>query len=611
MVNYYRDMWRRRSHLLAPLTKLVGANATFKWEDEQQHAFESMKEIMSKETLLSFPDFGKTFHIYTDASDYQLGAVIMQDDKPLAFYSRKLNKAQRNYTTGEQELLSIVETLKEFRNILLGQDLIVHTDHMNILYGNLSNDRITRWRLLIEEYGPTFKHIKGKDNIVADALSRLSMTEAPNSKPSPDERALHCAMAMSHVIRDESALVPEASNATSMAEAFAGTMDDEAFPLSPRLIAKEQSRDKALQKSFERSPDAYATKVIEDTEVITLGGKIVVPLTLQGRIVAWYHEYLCHPGQTRMENTIGSLFVWNKMRNHIRNYVKTCRKCQMCKKTATKYGTLPPKEAEKSEPWNRVNVDMIGPLTVKTPTKTVELRALTMIDPATGWFEIKDVRRPDAASCMTAMDDTWLCRYPRPQFIGFDNGSEYKQVFKEMCKNYDMKMKPSTTYNPQSNGIIERVHQVLNDCLRTFELEEEELDGNDPWSSFLASTSFAIRSTYHTTLEATPAQLVYGRDMLLPVRFNADWTRIRDNRQTAIQRSNVRENRSRIPHDYTVGDRVLLKKPGVLRKLAKPYTGPHTVERVHNNGTVRIRRGHVTETVNIRRIRPYFERTNN
>jgi hypothetical protein len=88
-----------------------------------------------------------------------LGAVIMQEGKPLAFYSRKLNSAQTCYTTGEQELLSIVETLKEFRDILLGQQVIVYTENLNILYGKLSNDRITRWRLLLEEYGPKYVHI--------------------------------------------------------------------------------------------------------------------------------------------------------------------------------------------------------------------------------------------------------------------------------------------------------------------------------------------------------------------------------------------------------------------------------------------------------------------
>ena len=111
-------------------------------EKEQQEAFDEMKKIMSKETLLTFPDFNKTFHVYTDASNYQLGAVIMQEGKPLAFYSRKMSDTQKRYTTGEQELLSIVETLKEFRNILLGQQLVIHTDKTNIIYGNLSNDRI-------------------------------------------------------------------------------------------------------------------------------------------------------------------------------------------------------------------------------------------------------------------------------------------------------------------------------------------------------------------------------------------------------------------------------------------------------------------------------------
>jgi hypothetical protein len=173
MVNYYRDMWRRRSHLLAPLTKLVGKDSKFQWTSEHQKAFDNVKTVISRETLLAYPDFNQPFHIYTDASDFQLGAVIMQNDRPLAFYSRKLNTAQKRYTTGEQELLSIVETLKEFKNILLGQTLIVHTDHKNLLYQKMATDRVIRWRLLLEEYGATFEHVKGTKNIVADALSRL------------------------------------------------------------------------------------------------------------------------------------------------------------------------------------------------------------------------------------------------------------------------------------------------------------------------------------------------------------------------------------------------------------------------------------------------------
>jgi hypothetical protein len=162
---------------------------------------------------------------YTDASNKQLGAVIVQEGKPLTFYSRKLNSAQTRYTTGEQELLSIVETLKEFIDILLGQQVIVHTDHLNILYGKLSNDRITRWRLLLEESGPTYVHIAGKNNIVADALSRLEKDESL----SETEEGL----VLSHAITKHD-LVHHIMNVDEM--------ESEEFPMSPEIIAREQKK---------------------------------------------------------------------------------------------------------------------------------------------------------------------------------------------------------------------------------------------------------------------------------------------------------------------------------------------------------------------------------
>jgi hypothetical protein len=109
-------------------------------------------KIIFQEVMLTFPDFSKPFHIYTDARDTQLGAVIAQDDKPIAFYSIKLDSAQKRYTTGEQELLSKVETLREFRNIILGYKIKVHTDHKKITYAKSTSDRVMRWRLLIEEF---------------------------------------------------------------------------------------------------------------------------------------------------------------------------------------------------------------------------------------------------------------------------------------------------------------------------------------------------------------------------------------------------------------------------------------------------------------------------
>jgi RNase H-like domain found in reverse transcriptase len=115
IVNYYRNMWFCRIELLAPLTSLTSNNVKFEWLPSHQQAFDKIKKAIHTEVLLADPDLDKPFHIYTDVSDHQLGAVIMQDKKPIAFYSRKINAAQRRYTTTERELLSTIETCKEYK----------------------------------------------------------------------------------------------------------------------------------------------------------------------------------------------------------------------------------------------------------------------------------------------------------------------------------------------------------------------------------------------------------------------------------------------------------------------------------------------------------------
>ena len=114
MVTYYRDMFPQRSHILSPLTDLLKSQNRFQWSPACNLAFKHMKALVASDTLLSYPDHSKPFHIETDASDLQLGAILKQDNKPVAFYTRKLTPAQRNYSTIETELLSIVETLREF-----------------------------------------------------------------------------------------------------------------------------------------------------------------------------------------------------------------------------------------------------------------------------------------------------------------------------------------------------------------------------------------------------------------------------------------------------------------------------------------------------------------
>ena len=152
-----------------------------------------------------------------------------------------------------------------------------------------------------------------------------------------------------------------------------------------------------------------------------------------------------------------------------------------------------------------------------------------------------------------------------------------------MCDNYGIKEKPWSSYNPQSNGIVERVHQVLGNALRTFELKNKELNANDPWGHFLNAAAWAIRSTVHTTLDATPGQLVFGRDMLLPIQIKADWAQIRQRKQDIINVNNPKENAKCIEHEYRVGEKVLLEKPGLISRLSTPRTGPYWITHTYTN----------------------------
>jgi hypothetical protein len=139
MVQYYRDMWARCSEMLAPLTDLVGEcgetkttrmNNTkkkpWRWDRIHQQAFDNVEAAIAKETVLAYPDFLKPFEIYTDASSSQLGAVITQDNRPIAFFSRKLSEMQQKYSVTEIELLAVVKSLKEFKGMLWGQDKSLH-----------------------------------------------------------------------------------------------------------------------------------------------------------------------------------------------------------------------------------------------------------------------------------------------------------------------------------------------------------------------------------------------------------------------------------------------------------------------------------------------------
>jgi hypothetical protein len=144
-----------------------------------QQVFDKMCLLMAAYALAAYPDHNKRFNVYTDASDFQLGACIIQEGRPVAYFSQKLTKSQQNYTTMEKEMLSIVATLKEFLNMLLGANIHVFTDHKNLTFDTLKTQRVLHWRTKIEEFLPMLHYIEGPRNILADNLSRLHCLVTP------------------------------------------------------------------------------------------------------------------------------------------------------------------------------------------------------------------------------------------------------------------------------------------------------------------------------------------------------------------------------------------------------------------------------------------------
>ena len=594
MVNYYRDMWGKRSEILAPLATLTSKSAKWKWEPEHQTAFETMKAVIAREAMLAYPDFDDEFILHTDASHTQLGAVISQKGKPIAFYSRKLKPEQTRYTTTERELLSIVETLKEFRNILLGQRVVVYTDHKNLTCKNFNTERVMRWRLILEEYGPELRYIKGENNVVADALSRLDMREEEyESSNDDDELALFAA----EICAVDQAIL------------------DDSFPLAYATIQECQKADVEVTKLLQHK-DTYQETSFPSSDknftLITKDDKIVVPKVLQKRIVEWYHTALMHPGESRTELTLGQHYTWKGMRKTVQDVCRRCASCQLNKTSHQKMGLLPEKTAE-DIPWERVCVDLIGPYTigdVKKKDDVTVLHCLTMIDPVTGWFEIAEIPAKTADVVINVFETTWLTRYPFPSDVVMDRGVEFMGEFRmALRQEYGARCKIITTRNPQANSMVERAHKTITSMIRTQGIQSrEDLEGG-AWQGVLSAVAFAMRATLHTTMRATPMQLVFGRDAVHNIGFEADWQYLKERRQRMIRHNNERENAKRVPHTYQVGDSVKVDQP-LHRKYGTPkYKGPYTVDRVNDNGTLRLRvpkgTGAVYETWNIRNIHPY------
>jgi hypothetical protein len=203
---------------------------------------------------------------------------------------------------------------------------------------------------------------------------------------------------------------------------------------------------------------------------------------------------------------------------------------------------------------------------------------------------------------------TWFSRYPCCRYMITDNGSEFKLHFQSLCDTYGIKHKPTSVKNPQANAILERIHAVLGNMLRTSELNMAKLVKASDIKIFLSDAAWAVCSANHTVLKASPGAAIFGQDMLFDIPFIADWQKIGEHRQRPTDLNNARENKGKIDYDYKVGQKVLIRKEGILRNAESIWhRKPWLIMSVHTNGTIMVQRGNKLEPMNIRRVKPFVE----
>lgn len=537
MINYFRSMIPNLSQRLVPLTSLTKHNVNFHWTEDYTKILRSILHELKTKALNTFPDYSKPFQIYVDACDTGIGAVLVQQKKLIRAFSKKLDQAQIKYTTTEKEALAIVKALEDFRTIVFGTDITIYTDHSNLLFMDSSPvPRIQRWKLKIEEFGPKIIHISGKDNVVADALSRQFQ------------------IAANHLEKDD--------------------VDIIYYPLDKEVILKQQAEEIALigRDSYmvNYQPINFHNKelwVLKDNDKV-----IYIPSKARPRLIEWFHEVLSHPGINKMYQTLRTLIHWFSLKADIENYVSHCHECLSSKHKRATYGYRS-KQLPTGNPWYAVGVDLKGPYLVNGEN----MYCFSIIDQATRWCELIAITDMTSETAAQNLEDQWLCRYPRPSILISDNGTNFKgQQFRDVLNAFGIKHAVITAYHPPANGLTERINSSIGTAMRI----KMPKDFSE-FGALLHQIAWSLRTTHHRILDTSPGELVFGCHMLDP-SIERSRKEILEKSQTLKDKQHLRDlkrdNQKRINHKYHINDLVYLKlAPNLLRKDKRPYTGPFLI----------------------------------
>ena len=570
--NYFRKFLQGYSQRTASLTNLLRKNKAYEWTDQCEQSFRQLKIDLTTAPVLPAPDPDKAYELIADASGEGIGAVLMQDEHPIAYESRKFIPAEANYTVTEQELLAIIHALKTWRYLLEGlpkEQLTIVTDHSPLTFMptvQSMSGRQVGWSEILQRFPCVWAHRAGKNN-VADPISRRPGHNEPLS-----------IYAMTRGTAAKSIVITPFQE-----EILAGYDTDPWF--------KEEQNTKRLSYS---------------QGVWMRGTQICVPnhLSLKQKILYEMHgaPYSGHVGAGNTERNIATHHWWPNLRQEVIQYVKVCPVCQRNRKsTHTAYGELQSLPVPK-DTWTSVSMDFITGLPT---TERGNNSIMVVVDRMSKMVHLLPTTNPVTAIGVAQLyQDRVFALHGIPDDIVSDRDTKFTSAFwQDLQKLLGTILHLSTAFHPQTDGQTERMNSVLEDILRHYVSPDQK-----NWDSFLSLAEFSMNNCYKSSTGCTPFQLVYGKNPRTPASAHmekiqehnpsahATLSKVHESLERAKECMRAAQSRDKLyadsktrPIEFEVGQRVLLstknlhitkKQSSTLTKKLMPrYIGPFKVLR--------------------------------
>ena len=530
MLNYYHRYLSDISSELAPLHLLLKKGQPWKWEAAQIKAFQKSKDMLKSAKLLVHYDSTKELILSCDASPYGIGAVLSHvfedgSERPIAYASRTLADAEKNYAQVDKEGLSVIFGVKKFHQYLYGKTFVIYTDHKplvglfreNRAVPQMAADRVRRWALTLATYSYKIKYRAGKDHSNADGLSRLPVPEKPSKIP----KAGHNVLLLDHMN----------STPISVNNIRSWTRCD---PILSKVISFVMSGNWPVSPVEDMKPYIRRKSELSVEENCLLWGcRVVIPP--QGREMVLQELHVGHPGMSKMKSLARSYLWWPKLDEAIETVARNCVGCQQIQKNPG-LAPLHPWEYPKS-PWARIHIDYAGPF--------MDKMFFVVVDATTKWPEVL-ITKSTSAEKTVSMLRSLFARFGIPSQIVSDNGPQFRsEEFSIFVRNNGIRHIFSAPYHPATNGAAERLVQSFKSALKASKHEKASIQTK--LDQFLSKYRISPQATTGESL----AKLMFGRN----VRTRLDLLRP-ELQQKVAQKQQVQTQRGGKMREFVQGQTV-------------------------------------------------------